>query len=228
MIAPDTLPPQPLKCSLMETPDYIQRMRLVGGSLALDFVNTRGGQPRPSAEDEALHDYDDLVAWARYVGVVTDREARRLLGQARRDPDGAQDVYERAVEVRRYLYDLFRAVALGQPPPRRCIAALRSDEAEALARAELVGGDGGFAWSWAHDDDLARPLRPVIHAAVELLITAPPKQVNPLRRVKRCDGCQWLFIDESKNRSRRWCSMEDCGTDEKMRRYVARRAAARR
>jgi predicted RNA-binding Zn ribbon-like protein len=212
----------------METPDYIQRLRLVGGNLALDFVNTRGGQPTPLAEDEALHDYSDLVAWARYVGMLTEVQARRLLRQARRNPNDAQDTYERAVKVRSYLYDLFRAVALEQPPPGRCIAALSSDEAEALARAELVSGDGGFAWSWTHDDDLARPLRPVVHAAVDLLTTGTLKRVNPLTRVKRCDGCRWLFIDESKNRSRRWCSMEDCGTDEKVRRYVARRAAARR
>jgi predicted RNA-binding Zn ribbon-like protein len=212
----------------METPDYIRGMRLVGGNLALDFVNTRGGQPRPSPEDEALHDYNDLVAWARYVGILTETEARRLLRQARQNPDRAQDTYERAVKVRSYLYDLFRAVTMGRPPPGRCLAALRNDEAEALARAELVGGDGGFAWSWAHDDDLARPLRPVVHAGVELLTAGSLKQVNPLTRVKRCDGCQWLFLDESKNRSRRWCSMEDCGTDEKVRRYVARRAARRR
>jgi predicted RNA-binding Zn ribbon-like protein len=212
----------------METPDHIRRLRLVGGNLALDFVNTRGGQSKPSPEDEALHDYDDLVAWARHVGLLTETAARRLLRQARRNPDAARAAYARAVKVRAYLYDLFRAVAVGRPPPGRCIAALRRDEAEALARAELVSGAGGFAWSWAHDDDLARPLRPVVHAAVELLTAGSRRQVDTLTRVKRCHGCQWLFIDASKNRSRRWCSMDDCGTDEKVRRYVARRAAARR
>jgi predicted RNA-binding Zn ribbon-like protein len=206
----------------METPDDIQRVRLVGGHLALDFINTRGGQPRPSADDEALHDYNDLITWAHDVGMLTEAEAHRLLRRARRNPDDAQDTYQRAVQQRSYLYELFRAVAMGHPPPDRCIAALRSDESEALARAELVSGDGGFVWSWTHDDELASPLRPIVHAAVTLLTG------GPLQRVKRCDGCQWLFIDESKNRSRRWCSMDDCGTDEKVRRYLARRAAARR
>ena len=206
----------------METPDHIQRMRLVGGNLALDFINTRGGQPRPSPDDEALHDYNDLIAWARHVEMLTEDEAHRLLRRARRNPDDAQTTYQQTLHQRSYLYELFTAVAMGHPPPDRCIAALGSDEAEALARAELVRGDGGFAWSWAHDNELARPLRPIVHAAVTLLTG------GPLRRVKRCDGCQWLFIDESKNRSRRWCSMEDCGTDEKVRRYLARRAAARR
>jgi predicted RNA-binding Zn ribbon-like protein len=206
----------------MGTLDGIARMRLVGGSLALDFVNTRGGRPTPSAEDEVLHDYDGLVAWGRHVGMLTEAEARRLLRRARREPDEAQRAYQRAVYLRGYLYELFRAVAAGRPPPRRCTAALRGDEAEALGRAQLVRGDGGFRWSWARDDDLARPLRPVVHAAVALLTA------GPLQRVKRCDGCGWLFIDESRNRSRRWCAMEDCGTAEKVRRYLARRAAARR
>jgi predicted RNA-binding Zn ribbon-like protein len=206
----------------MGTLDGIARMRLVGGSLALDFVNTRGGRPTPSAEDEVLHDYDGLVAWGRHVGMLTEAEARRLLRRARREPDEAQRAYQRAVYLRGYLYELFRAVAAGRPPPPRCTAALRGDEAEALGRAQLVRGDGGFRWSWARDDDLARPLRPVVHAAVALLTA------GPLQRVKRCDGCRWLFIDESRNRSRRWCAMEDCGTAEKVRRYLARRAAARR
>jgi predicted RNA-binding Zn ribbon-like protein len=206
----------------MGTLDGIARMRLVGGSLALDFVNTRGGRPTPAAEDEVLHDYDGLVAWGRHVGMLTEAEARRLLRRARREPDEAQRAYQRAVYLRGYLYELFRAVAAGRPPPRRCTAALRGDEAEALGRAQLVRGDGGFRWSWARDDDLARPLRPVVHAAVALLTA------GPLQRVKRCDGCGWLFIDGSRNRSRRWCAMEDCGTAEKVRRYLARRAAARR
>lgn len=196
-------------------------MRLVGGNLALDFVNTRGGQPTPSAGDERLHDYHDLVAWARHVGSLTEADAHRLLQRAQRNPDDARHAHQRAVRLRGHLYDLFQAVAVGRPPPGRSLAALQRDEAEALARAEFVGGDGGFAWSWAHDDELARPLRPVVHAAVTLLTG------GPLGRVKRCDGCRWLFIDESRNRSRRWCSMQDCGTDEKIRRYLARRAAAR-
>ena len=212
----------------METPEGIGRLRLVGGNLALDFINTRGGQARPSVGDEVLHDYNGLVAWARHVGMLTEAEARRLIRRAGRNPDDARHTYQRAVRLRGDLYELFRAVAAGRPPPGRCLAALRGDEAEALARAELVRGDGGFAWSWANDDELARPLRPVVHAAVVLLTAGGPRRGNPLRRIKRCDGCQWFFIDETKNRSRRWCAMEDCGTAEKVRRYVARRAAARR
>ena len=59
-------------------------------------------------------------------------------------------------------------------------------------------------------------------AAGELL-TSPQ-----LSRLKKCAGCPWVFLDQSKNLSRRWCAMDDCGTHEKILRYVARRAARRR
>ena len=205
----------------METPDHIRRMPLVGGDLALDYINTRGGQPRASADDEALHDYNDLVAWARHVGMLTEAEARRLRRRARRNPDDAQHTYQRAVRVRSYLYELFRAVAMGHhrpggtSPPYAATRPRRSPEPSWPAATAASPGAGPTTRSWA-------PPRPIVHAAVALLTA------GQLHRVKRCDGCQWLFIDKSKNRSRRWCRMEDCGTDQKIRRYVARRAAARR
>jgi len=39
------------------------------------------------------------------------------------------------------------------------------------------------------------------------------------------DGCGWLFLDETRNRSRRWCSMKDCGNRAKARRHYRRRRA---
>jgi predicted RNA-binding Zn ribbon-like protein len=46
-------------------------------------------------------------------------------------------------------------------------------------------------------------------------------------RLKACtdDSCQWAFFDATRNRSRTWCSMEECGNRQKTRRYRARRSA---
>ena len=66
-----------------------------------------------------------------------------------------------------------------------------------------------------------RSADPLAYAAWDLLTS------GPLNRVKRCPACPWLYLDQSKNGSRRWCTMEDCGKAVKMRRYVAKRAAAR-
>jgi predicted RNA-binding Zn ribbon-like protein len=46
-------------------------------------------------------------------------------------------------------------------------------------------------------------------------------------RLKACpsEDCQWAFFDTTRNRSRTWCSMEECGNREKTRRYRARNKA---
>jgi predicted RNA-binding Zn ribbon-like protein len=79
-----------------------------------------------------------------------------------------------------------------------------------VAGARLVPG---YALAW--DDDV---LAPIAVAAVDLL------RSGPLDRISVCDACPWLFLDTSRNHSRRWCSMEDCGARAKMRRYRAKGA----
>jgi predicted RNA-binding Zn ribbon-like protein len=207
----------------METPDHISALRVVGGDVALDFTNTAEGTVDGEIEREHLLGYEDLVFWGYHVGLLSGEDGDQLLRKGRERPAEADAVYARALEFRGHLYALFRAVAEGDDPPAESIEALRRFECEALSHADLVpnGGDG-FAWNWVLGDDLAGLLWPVAHSATELLTS------RRLGRVKGCAGCNWLFVDESKNKSRRWCAMEDCGTHAKMRRYVARRAAKRK
>jgi predicted RNA-binding Zn ribbon-like protein len=197
----------------MET---VTRMRLVGGNLALDFVNSRSGPPVGPPDDDVLAGYADLVAWAVYAGALTEAEAAAARRLARADPRGAESAFARALRTRDYLDEIFRPLAAGHDPAAPALARLRDDAADALGHARLEPGDA-YTWTWGDDHTLDRPLRPVVHAAVRLLTT------GPLDRIKGCGGCRFLFHDESKNRSRRWCSMDDCGTAEKMRRYVAAR-----
>jgi predicted RNA-binding Zn ribbon-like protein len=206
----------------METVGDVTRMRLVGGNLALDFVNTRTGPPAGPPDDDVLTGYPELVAWGVYAGVLTGAQAAALRRLSRDDPAGACAALARALHTRDYLDEIFRTLAAGRRPGTPVLARLRDDEADALGHAHLERASG-FAWTWRDDRTPARPLRPVVHAAVDLLTT------GELDRIKGCGGCRYLFFDESKNRSRRWCSMDDCGTAEKIRRYVAvRRTRATR
>ncbi|MCA2211750.1 CGNR zinc finger domain-containing protein [Jidongwangia harbinensis] len=200
----------------METLGDVTRLRRVGGNLALDFVNTRTGPPVGAPDGDVLTAYPGLVAWARYADVLTEAEAAALRRLARDDPSGTRVAFERSLHVRDYLDEIFRRLAAGRDPDPTVLARLRDDEADALGHAQLDRA-GVYAWSWRDDRTPARPLRPVVHAAVQLLTS------GALDRIKGCEGCRFLFHDESKNRSRRWCSMDDCGTAEKMRRYVAAR-----
>ena len=188
----------------------------------MDFANTAEGTPEGEIEREHLLGYEDLAFWGRRVGLLSETDVERLLRERRGRLAEADAVFARALGFRGHLYGLFRAVAEGDDPPAEGVEALRRFECEAISRAKLVPSGDGFAWEWALGDDLAGMLWPVAHSATGLLTS------GPLGRVKGCAGCNWLFVDESKNKSRRWCSMEDCGTHAKMRRYVARRAAKRK
>jgi predicted RNA-binding Zn ribbon-like protein len=197
-------------------------MRLVGGNLALDFINTRTGPPVGSPDGDVLSGYPELVAWSLYAGALTPAEAAALRRLSRSDPGGAHAAFARALRTRDCVDEIFRRLAAGRSPGMALLAQLRDDETDALSHARLERG-ATFAWTWRDDHTLARPLRPVVHAAIDLLTT------GTLDRIKVCGGCRFVFNDESKNRSRRWCSMDDCGTAEKMRRYVtARRTRATR
>ena len=205
----------------METPDRIRQQRIVGGNLALDLINTRTGRPakRPRKTCWTTTPISSPEPTRRRPGAQPGRPAAR---EARRHPVAARDVFHRIQATRAYLYDLFDAIARDTPAPAEAIRRLERDEAEALAHGRLVDVDGRYRWSWDDGElDLARPLWTVVHSASTLLTG------GPLDRVKGCASCRFHFLDESKNRSRRWCSMEDCGKELKMRRHVARRASRR-
>ena len=198
--------------------------RLLGERLCLDFANTVEG-PISEHPEEFLRSYADLARWGWHVGVLSAAEAGLLAAEAERRPAEAAEVFGRALELRHAIYRVFRAVARGEAPPQAGLDRVREEYLAALRRARLVAGEGGCGWAW--DDDpgaLDRVLWPVARSAVELLTSAE------LGRVKECPGagdCGWLFLDTTKNGTRRWCSMEGCGSRIKMRRQYARRRAAR-
>jgi predicted RNA-binding Zn ribbon-like protein len=181
-----------------------------GGDLALDFVNTLGGLRDGPWDDEWLHGYGDLVAWAGHAGA---------LAQAPPDPGErrAAETFAAAIELREALHRVFAALAARRPPPEPDLAVLAAAHADAAAHARLSPGRP-FAWSWPHDDPRA-PLWAVAQAAADLL------RSDRLSRLKQCGNCRWLFLDASRNGSRRWCSMAHCGVDAKVR---ARRRRGRR
>ncbi len=197
---------------------------LGAGRLCLDFANTADWH-RSARPEERLRSYADLLAWGRQAAALTAGEAERLLRAAQRRPADAADVLRRAVALREAIYRLFSALAAGRPPADADLAVLNAALAEALPRLRLAASEEGFVWTWAGDADaLDAVLWPVARSAAELL-TADERD-----RVRECadDNCGWLFLDMSRNRSRRWCSMEGCGNRAKARRYYARKKRAAR
>jgi predicted RNA-binding Zn ribbon-like protein len=198
-------------------------LKLLGGSLCLDFANTvdwwGSDQPR-----EWLTSYDELVAWSEHAGILSPAEARRLRHRASQSPAEAEAVLQRAIALREAIHRIFSAIAEGKHAPDGDVAALDAALAEALPMLRLVRAGDEFAWAWAGEEGaLERMLWPVAYSAAELL-TSPA-----LARVGQCanDLCRWLFLDGSRNHSRRWCDMADCGNRAKARRHYRRTRRAR-
>lgn len=191
----------------------------MGGWLCLDFVNTANWD-QPNRSQERFFSYADLVRWGHYVATLTDQEAQQLRQAAEDRPAEAKAVYEQAMGLRATIHRIFSAVATGQSPATTDLATLNTALAEALAHACILPGQDGFIWAWIGGEEaLERVLWPVVRSAAELLTA---KQLD---RVGKCagDSCGWLFLDTSRNRSRRWCEMEHCGNRAKARRHYQRK-----
>lgn len=189
-----------------------------GGELCLDFANTVSDRAE-AAPAEHLHGYPDLVAWGRQAGLIDGSQADTLLAEAGRQPAAAAQVHARALTLREAIYRMFARRATGLPPAPEDIAIVNDELGRALAHARVVPAGQGFAWGWAQDcPALDRVLWPVARSAAELLTS------EELDRVRECaaDTCNWLFLDTSKNRSRRWCDMKSCGNRAKAKRHYAR------
>jgi predicted RNA-binding Zn ribbon-like protein len=194
-------------------------LELVGGWLCLDFANTVSAHVEEQGH-EYLTTYGELVAWSRHAGVLTGDDARALISDATRSPDLAAAVLDRAIKLREVIYRTFSALAAQRQPTPPDLAALNGALRDALPRLEVRPSAGGFEWAWASTlDDLDWMLWPIVRSAADLLTS------EDLDRVRECarEGCNWLFVDMSKNRSRRWCSMSLCGSRVKARRYYRRR-----
>ena len=201
--------------------------RLAGGpaiakrlELCLDFANTVDwhSSDRPQ---ETLHTYEDLLAWAAAQAVISQNLVDALARRARREPQAAVAVYRRATALREAVYQIFLARIGGKPPARADVSVFNEELQRALAQYRVEFGVDGAAWRLAGEGaEFDLPVWPIVQSAAELLLSEVFRD-----RVGQCAdpaGCGWLFLDLSKNRSRRWCSIRDCGNRAKQRRLQAR------
>jgi predicted RNA-binding Zn ribbon-like protein len=197
-------------------PDWTQLKR-VGGQLCLDFINTVD-RTANGFSGEWLMQYADLVSWSRNGQILTDEQAKSLLKQAEQHPDQAQTAFAQMLDLRERLYRIFAAIAAQQPPNPSDLAQFNRDIAEMHQQARLVYSNQRFVWGWTDWNQLESPLWRIVQAAAELITD------DRLQRVRECAGsdCGWVFLDTSRNRSRRWCDMEDCGNRAKAQRHYQR------
>lgn len=198
----------------------VPTFELAGGRLCLDFTNTVSNQFAEERGDK-LQSYAALLGFAQQAGAVTPRQAKLLRRAAAAEPEAAAGALERARRLRDSLFRVFYARSRDERVPEADLAAFNAALGEALAHRRVVRNGEGFTLDFERDAaDLDAPLWAIAASAADLLTS------DHCARMRVCSGeatgCTWLFVDESKNQSRRWCSMSECGNRAKARRHYRR------
>ena len=164
---------------------------------------------------DKLRAYDDVLRFGQLSGAVSAAGARRLERAARSDPAPAAAAFRRALELREALFRIFRASLDRRRPQASDLETLATELSTARRHERLAPAGEIYAWRWDTADAPDRVLWPVARSAAELLTSAD------LAKLRICAGeeCGWLFLDTSRNHSRRWCDMKDCGNRAKVRRF---------
>ncbi len=173
-----------------------------------DLINTGRVVAGGAGRGESLETLRDVVAFARRHRVENPAAAR------------AGDL-ARVREFRGRLDAICRSCAAGDQPT--AIAGLNALLAEAGAVPRIVSHDG--RGPHLHVSRATAPLadRIAAHCAMALAELVVAGQGD---RIRTCaaPGCEAVFIDLSRNRSRRYCDSRTCGNRQHVAAYRARRA----
>lgn len=200
---------------------HAANLSLLGGRPCLDFVNTLDwrGSDQPV---EFLHTYQDLVAWSRYAGTISLNEANYFNQRSKKRLSKQTKVLRKAINLRETIYRIFSSLSEGKPAPINDLVAFNKFLSQTMKNSQIVRVKDGYQLNLRGEmAKLGGILNPLIQSAADLLVS------EELKRVKKCGdpACGWLFLDTSRNKSRRWCNMSDCGNRAKAKRFYKKKVA---
>jgi predicted RNA-binding Zn ribbon-like protein len=168
------------------------RHRFSGGTLAFDIANTVVLRHDPLRRVDRFAEPANFRRFSQAAEILC-AEGRII----NRDAKKADLVPPLLIELRECIDRHFRAMADG------------TDNNQTLADllfkvADILGSTDSSSLALA-----------TAHSA--LRICAAPER----DRIRVCAACGWLFLDRSKNRSRRWCDMSVCGNRAKAKRHYS-------
>jgi len=204
-----------------EKADWERKFDLSGGVLCLDFANTVLKRNQPGGTKDELANYARFVGFAKQTKLLSPAKANFLRNQAFLFPSAAAHVLPAALMLREAIYRVFSSLAAGKPVGSKDVKLLDDFAIEAWQHRRLMPmSQRGYRWQWKADEanSFEQILWPIALSAAELLTS------DRLGAVRECaaDDCAWLFLDESRNHSRRWCDMMVCGNRQKARRHYQR------
>jgi predicted RNA-binding Zn ribbon-like protein len=194
-------------------------MEADGGRLAIELTRTRGWQARDRGDDD-LEDWAGLVRWACRMGLLEAVAARPVARRALERPAATRRAVHRLRRLREIAYRMLVARSGGLAPERGDLARLNEVLRALAAWREVRVRDGAYVREWT-DRAADQPDYFLWQCALSLESLLTGESASRIRLCSSHD-CGWLFLDESRNGSRRWCSMEGCGNVEKARRFRRR------
>ncbi len=183
---------------------------LIAGHPALDLVNTLDWRFRATGTEELLKTYDDLLRFTEQTKLLTPKQTRQL----RRSP--SEGTLLRSRDLREALAGIFYgsgSSAASRRTLERYVQAARLQQKLSWKQSPRL------EWAWPAEPDPELPLWALALSAADLMTS------EAVARMRACDNaeCRWLFLDTSKNHTRRWCDMKLCGNRMKARRFKAQR-----
>jgi len=198
----------------MQVSSYISKLPFLGGDLSLDFVNTVHNRREEPLRD-LLHNYLDLVTWVYYSDAINDSQKNNLIKIGLENQGSADKIFNDAHQLREAFYDFSLNLINQDKASSASIPLINQWLSKAFSNLELAQLNGQFILDWnAENLELESVLWPIIRAFAYLVTS------KNISRIKQCDNCGYLFLDKSKNKSRRWCSMEICGNRVKARSFA--------
>lgn len=198
---------------MTETNKYM----MVGERLCLNFVNTISWRESEDKRRDWFTSYDKLVDWSSHAGILEEKQTDLLLKKSVQDPSEAEMTLTQAIQLREAIYRIFRSFIKEELINPEDLTNFNKVINHYYQLMHLVPMENDFSMQFdIPEGAFDRMLPPIVQSAVNILSSE-----KDLKRVKQCEGdpCGWLFFDTSRNLSRRWCSMADCGNRAKARRF---------
>ena len=203
--------------AIMGAERTIENLLLDGGVLCLDFTNTVHSR-RESPVFDYLQSFEDWIKWLRKVKALSPLRLNELQSYARKHKSQAAEALKEVKEIRETIYLLFFSVAADKPVESEVLSSFNVLLSEALSNIRIRVQEHEVHIEWNRRElHLNEPLWVIVKSGYDVLID------TPFKRIRSCEACGWLFLDQSKNNSRRWCNMQTCGSIHKARKYYHRK-----
>jgi predicted RNA-binding Zn ribbon-like protein len=189
---------------------------LIAGHPALDLVNTLDWRFRESGTEELLAGFDDLLRFAAQSELMTAKQIRQIVRTT--SESAAAGTLVACRELREAAAEVLYAAVDERTPAAAQLKTLESLFKDGRNHQRLGWSVPRLRWEWPLSESSAELILWDLSLSTTRLLVS-----DDMHRLRACEkpDCRWLFLDTSKNHTRRWCDMRLCGNRMKARRFKA-------